>query len=282
MNSPYSLLFGLRRKPRAARPEPPGKESPAQAPAPRAWTPVEQLYFRDHYAPVGETLPEDIFIAGYPKSGNTWVNHILAGVLFGILPTKSHAPIVNEVIPDIHAAPVYRRYRTPMFFKTHLKPQPSYRNVVYLLRDGRDAMVSYWHFQHDVLGRPVEFIEMVRDGKELFPCKWHEHVDAWMENPHGARMITVRYEDLLANTIQEMEKVCAFCGIDVDRAYLEMIVEKASFAELKAMGRRFGDVWSNFFRKGVAGSWRTEMPPEVLKAFLDGAGPTLRRHGYAE
>ena len=35
-----------------------------------------------------------------------------------------------------------------------------------------------------------------------------------------------------------------------------------------------------FFRRGEVGSWRDEMPAEVLEAFLEQAGPTLRELGY--
>jgi hypothetical protein len=233
--------------------------------------------------PISRTLPEDIFIAGYPKSGNTWFNQMVAGLVYGVLASKSQAPFINDLIPDVHQQAAYKRYRTPTFFKTHHLPRPEYRNVVYLLRDGRDAMVSYWHFQRDSLGHDVDFLKMVRDGEVLFPCKWHDHVAAWMSNPHQARMIVIRYEDLLARPVTEMERFCRFCNLEIDRDFIRLVVENASFKNAQAMGQRFSvddKSWTNFIRRGVAGSHRDEMPAPVLEAFLEQAGDMLRRYHY--
>jgi len=243
-------------------------------------------FFQKNFTPMSEVVPEDIFIAGYPKSGNTWFQDLVAGLVFGLISDKTHPKLVNDLVPDVHCDPVYKRYQTPSFFKTHHKPRPEYKNVVYLLRDGRDAMVSYWHHQCAMERKEVDFLEMVQSGKGLFPCKWHEHVTEWTANPYKARMITIKYEDLLAQPVRELERFCEFSGIEIDRPYIEMIVERASFKKLQKREERLGDatdVWPKdkaFFRRGVAGSHKDEMPEEVLNAFLAEAGETLKKHGY--
>ena len=162
------------------------------------------------YMPATKFSEEDVFIVGYPKSGNTWFQDLAAGVVFGALPAFAPPVLVQDLVPDVHAVQHYKRYATPMFFKSHALPTPDYKRVVYLLRDGRDAMVSYYH-QLVVLDKGrVDFLEMVQSGKSLFPCKWHKHVEAWLDNPFEAQMIVIKYEELKKNTACEMQRFCDF------------------------------------------------------------------------
>src|SRR5262249_29872529 len=159
---------------------------------------------------IDEPEPEDIFIVGYPKSGNTWMQNLVAGLVFGVDPHLAPDSLVNELVPDVHDRSFYRRYTTPTFFKSHHLPQPEDRRVVYLVRDGRDAMVSYFHYLRALNGAEPDFLKMVALGEGLFPCRWHEHVEAWMKNPYGARMITIRYESLKDDLVKELRKFCQF------------------------------------------------------------------------
>lgn len=159
--------------------------------------------------------------------------------------------------------------------------------MVYLLRDGRDVMVSYYHFLRNTR-QEVDFLEMVRTGRGLFPCKWHEHVEACLANPYGAEMLVIRYQDLKTDAVSELNRFCAFVGIDRSRAYLEMMAESASFPKMRHREEMMGrsgviDQWIEgryFARRGVVGSHKDEMPAEVLDAFLEDARPTLQQAGY--
>ncbi len=235
--------------------------------------------------PIAETDPADVFIAAYPKSGNTWFQNLVVGAIYGLDPEHVPDRLVQDLVPDVHYKACYKRYRTPTFFKTHHLPRPEYRRVVYLLRDGRDALVSFWHHQQALQGGAVDFLKMVQEGEGL-PCKWHRHVEEWAANPFGASMLTIRYEDLQREPVRELARFCAFVGEPRETAVLERAAAKSSFGEMRKREERFG--WDNaawpkdkpFVRRGVVGSYRDEMPAEVLTAFLAEAGQTLRKYGY--
>jgi hypothetical protein len=243
-------------------------------------------FHQRYFTPVEQSRPEDIFLAGYPKSGNTWFQDMVASLVFGIDPDYSPPRLVFDLIPDVHEKPYYLRYQTPTYFKTHFKPLPPYRNVVYLLRDGRDAMVSYWHHVNALRRQEVDFLEMVRTGNYMFPCKWHEHVEAWMANPHGARMMLIKYEDLLAEPVGQLERFCAFAGIKAETSHLAAVADRNSFKKLQQREQEKGvgnPDWPKeklFRRRGIKGSFRDEMSEEVLQAFLVEAGETLDKQGY--
>jgi len=238
--------------------------------------------------PMGQFSEEDVFVVSYPKSGATWFQSLAAGVYYGVLPEFGPPLLVHrELVPDIYATKHYRRYSTPMLFKSHQLPQPEYRKVVYLLRDGRDAMVSYYHFNL-ALQLSVDFLNMVRQGTHLVVGKWHEHVEAWLANPFQAQMIVIKYEDLKQDPVKELERFCAFLGIERERSFLELIARSAHFDKMRRREEKVGwgveiPQWSKgrfFIRRGTVGSYKDEMPPEVLTAFLQDAAPTLRKTGY--
>ena len=237
------------------------------------------------WQPIGATDPADVFIVAYPKSGITWLQNMVAAAIYGLDPKHTPDGLVQDLVPDVHYKPFYKRYRTPTFFKTHHLPRPDYRRVVYLLRDGRDAMVSYWHHLQALSGRPIDFATMLSAG-ELFPCPWHEHVEQWSANPHHADILTLRYEDLKADPVNALVRLCDFAGEPGDRSVLASVANKCSFEAMRTREKRLGwenPVWPKdrpFVRRGIAGSYKDEMPAETLALFLAEAGETLRKLGY--
>lgn len=77
--------------------------------------------------------------------------------------------------------------------------------------------------------------------------------------------MTVRYEDLSADCVKELERLCAFMEIKRDRKLLESVATDASSAAMREREVRFG--WDNpawprdcrFCRRGVVGSYRDEL-----------------------
>jgi len=245
---------------------------------------LEQVKRRTGLIPIDETQPDDVFVCGYPKSGNTWFQHMTAAVVYGADIEHSPDTLLNDLVPDVHYRKFYRRYGEKSFFKSHDLPRPQYRNVVYLLRDGRDAMVSYFHHLSAISG-PVDFYEMVKTGRGL-PGKWHEHVEAFLANPHGARMIVIRYEELKRDPLEQLRRFCEFSGIERSEAVLARAVEKTTFDKMRLKEQKTG--WETpgwpkdkpFIRRGAVGSFVDEMPANVLKAFMEDARRTLSAHGY--
>jgi len=236
--------------------------------------------------PITEFSAEDVLVVGYPKSGNTWFQNLVAGVIYGVDPEYAPDTLIQELQPDVHYKRYYKRFRTSMFFKSHYLPKPEYKRVVYLLRDGRDVMVSYYHHNRALMGDDFDFFAMVRDGVGLFPCKWHEHVEAWLANPYGADMILIKYEDLQTNPVEALQRFCEFVDESRDMEFLRRVAIKASFNKMREKEVRYG--WDDpqwprekpFVRRGRVGSYKDEMPQDVLNVFLSQAGETLRKLGY--
>jgi len=240
----------------------------------------------DGFVPISQFSSDDIFIVGYPKSGNTWFQQLVAGVVYGVDPKWSPFALVRDLVPDASALKYYRRYATPMFFKSHSLPRREFRRVVYLLRDGRDAMVSYRYYREVVDRVQYDFQKFVSPETDLYPCHWPRHVEAWAKNPYEAQILLIKYEDLLDQPVEQLKRFCGFVGISRETDHLEAVAEAASFCNLRGKEAKEGspdpdfEADKFFFRRGIVGSHRDEMPPEALKMFLGQAGETLRRYGY--
>jgi hypothetical protein len=236
--------------------------------------------------PIEQTDPRDVFICGYPKSGNTWFQHLATALVFGVDVELAPDALLNDLCPDVHFEAYYRRYNNPTFFKSHHLPRQPYRRIVYLIRDGRDAMVSYYHHLQATMPG-VDFAEMVETGKGLSYGKWHEHVDAYLANPFGAEMMVIRYEDLKRDAATELRRFCTFSGLDRDDAIIRWAVDRASFDSMRRKEQQRG--WETpgwpkdkpFVRRGRVGSFRDEMPAAVLDTFMRDSGRTLIAQGYA-
>ncbi len=255
---------------------------PNQRPAPIGLTAELQ---RDGLAPIEQSKDSDIFICSYPRSGITWFSLIVAGLTQGCDVRLSDWQLLNSIVSDVHVRRFYRRFGQVAYFKSHFLPQPRYRRVVYLLRDGRDVMVSYKHFQSALYG-PIDFLQFVNE-TDLWPCAWHEHVSAWLSNPFSADMIVLKYEDLKANPRREILRFCEFAGIDPEESRLDQVIAQTSFEQLRSKEKRTPPPppWPRdhqFFRRGQIHSHVDEMSPEVLDAFLKKARPTLIRLGYLD
>jgi hypothetical protein len=234
---------------------------------------------------ISDSDANDIFVAGYPKSGNTWMQYLLAGLIFRIDVSLVPDSVVQSLVPDVHSTPFYKRHMTPTFFKTHNLPLPEYRRVIYVVRDGRDAMVSYFHFLA-ALGYAPDFLKLVTTGEGLFPCRWHEHVEAWIGNPHRAQMLMISYEALKNDTVGELHRICNFVGLEREESLFERVAQNSSFTSMREREKKLG--WENaawpkdkaFLRRGTVGSFRDEMSEPILEAFVKSSEQTLKRLGY--
>ena len=229
------------------------------------------------------------WLASYPRSGNTFFRILLHRV-FG-LPTYSVYSSAREAerLPEDSirlmslvgqpdwSSDIGKLQHDPgmHFVKTHDLPGPDNNSpAVVLVRDGRDALVSYAHFAL----KSEQGID--RPDRELFETTldqiitgdhfggWSSNVSAWIDR--AGRDNVIRYEDLIEDPVNIT--AAALRGLGIDHGI--EVASLPSFQELHA-----AVPW--FFRKGRPGSWRVEMPQRLQNIFLERHGDVLRRLGYS-
>ena len=143
---------------------------------------------------------------------------------------------------------------------------------VHLVRDGRDAALSYLSVPEGIMtagwGHP-------RDAGG-FACQWTTEVRAARVlggRVGPGRYLEIRYEDLVADPAAELRRVCSFAGLVYDDGMLGYVGETDSAR--KEHQQRLNEPP----RVGVR-DWRTEMSPADVRAFEAVAGDLLHELGY--
>jgi hypothetical protein len=143
---------------------------------------------------------------------------------------------------------------------------------VHLIRDGRDAALSYLSMPSGIMtegwGHPR--------GVAAFACQWATEVRAARalgERVGAGRYLEVRYEALVAEPEAELRRICAFAGLEWDAAMLDYAGRSDSAR--KEHQQRLNEPP----RVGVR-NWRTEMSVEDRAGFEAVAGDLLAELGY--
>lgn len=229
--------------------------------------------------------PRGVYVLGYVKSGTNWLSHLMSGALgLPILePWKRNWPTRRPAIYHMHR---------------FIPLESARRRTVYLMRDGRDTMVSaYFHMVRGraksgrilerKLGSPLtaenigenlpHFIRFMRS-RSLSGSDYRTHIERWKAHRH--QYVTARYEDLLVDTPGELARVLGeLTGGEVDPERIEQTVAAHDFAG--TTGRKPGEGDDKaFLRKGISGDWRNYFSREAAAVFDEYAGDLLVELGY--
>jgi len=214
--------------------------------------------------------PDDVFLVSYPKSGNTWLRFILAYLKNGTSTTINFHQLEN-IVPDVYVSKdIIDTQKSGRIIKTHDIFFEGYPRVIYIHRDYRDALISYYYFVLAYKFFDGTFSEFIRSNIVLRHGSWKQHIKAMkkykQENPD--KILVLSYESLLNNFDKSVESINRFCGFkkEVD---LNKLKEKTSFSELKKIENKFGSRFmsntkQNFVREGKSGGWKEFYSKEDL------------------
>ncbi len=243
---------------------------------------------------------DDIVIATYAKAGTTWMQQIIAQLLFDGDPDLQVAdlsPWVDLRVPpkEVKLAMVEAQSHR-RFLKTHLpvdalqfSPKAKY---VYIGRDARDVVWSmYNHHAHanqkwydalnDTPGRvgppigpPPDDIRqywgdwLKHDGYPFWPF-W-DNVRSWWQIRNLPNVKHVHFTNLKRDMPGEIRSIAEFLEIPINDSSWDAILEHCSFQWMKTNATKCvvggGVFWDAgpgvFINKGVNGRWRDILTPE--------------------
>jgi len=229
---------------------------------------------------------EDVFVVSYPKSGNTWLRFIIANLM-----TRCEQEIsfrnIEQYVPNLHKSTNYINSMPSgrRFIKSHYPSYGNYPKMIYIIRDGRDAMVSYYHY-HSQRGFEGSFQEYLRSQRHEFFGKWSDHVNAAIahKEQYPKRVLIVQYESLLEFPVREIRRIADFCDISYDNWLINEVNQRCSFERLKNNEVKYGGETTKtankvFFRKGQMRQWTAYYTDEDMDYFMNTEGATMHKLG---
>ena len=248
---------------------------------------------------------DDIVIGTYGKSGTTWVQQIVAQLLFDGaegLEVAAMSPWLDlRVLPKHVKLEAIEAQTHRRFLKTHL-PVDALRfspaaKYIYIGRDGRDVIFSMYNHHananaqwyqalNDSPGRvgppiakpPADIRQYYRewlegDGHPFWP--FFENVRSWWEIRDLPNVLLLHFARLKQDLPGEIRRIASFLDIPIDEARFPSIVEHCSFDYMKrnaAKSAPLGGVFwdggaETFIHKGTNGRWRDVLSAEESAAY---------------
>lgn len=248
-----------------------------------------------------------VWIASYPRSGNTWLRFLLYTYFHGEIKDSGD---VNAKIPPIHRPHlVDPNFPGRLLVKTHyaMVPQhpylPQTTGFIYIYRHPRDVLLSNYNYVQ-LGGNEIPFDVYARafcnaGGDPLWLKagykNWFEHIRSWTE-PAKFPNVTLRYEDLKADTVGWLGRIVAFLGEPADAERVRRAVELCDFEKLKKLEQQEKDRGSAsslfpstkqglskgrmFMNKGESGRRLDDLAPGMDALFNAKFAPLMSAYGY--
>jgi hypothetical protein len=241
-------------------------------------------------------LPDDTFLVSFPRSGNTWTRFLVCNLMNPDDPVNFAE--LESRIPEIYFVPdrELRSFPRPRVIKSHECFDPRYPKIIYIVRDPRDVLISYYEFQ---LKRRVitdectlsEFLpKFMESAIEPKIGSWRDHVVSWVATRGGQpNFLLLRYEEMLSNTHQEAAKIASFLGLDSNSERIARAVELSSADRMRKLEKEQANEWSAtkktrqdkpFIRKAVSGDWKSRLSDACVEQIEAAWGEVMRSVGY--
>lgn len=252
------------------------------------------------------------WLASYPRSGNTWVRHLLyeyfAEPAENTRDVANFSPYATQIPPD---HPLISPQSPLRFCKTHLVCHPAVHPYlddavacIYIVRHPKDVMISAFNYfkMNEAPGAEPPLTP------ETFSQTWLEHAGApgwrsggkmgsyienvvsWLRKTDWPRLV-LKYEDLQADAPQALRQVCQLLNQPVDEERVAQAVENTSFEHLRSLEEKersqnaFNltlrcDSPQRFFNHGTCRQSLADFAPELEDAFDERFGPIMAALGY--
>ena len=250
---------------------------------------------------------DDIVIATYAKSGTTWMQQIIAQLLYGPddeLAVTDMSPWLDLRVPPKEVKlPAVEAQTHRRFLKTHLpvdalvfSPRAKY---IYIGRDARDVVWSF-HNHHvnanevwysalndtpGLVGPPIgpppadvrQYWREWLDGDGYPFWSYWENIATWWAIRDLPNVMLVHYAELKRDLPGQMRRMAGFLDIPVDEARWPTIVEYCSFDWMKShatksvpLGGAFWDAGAQvFINQGRNGRWKDLLTDAEKREYED-------------
>jgi hypothetical protein len=179
---------------------------------------------------------DDFYIAGYPKSGNTWLDFIVASIIKYPDYKCVNFETINKSVADIHSESPLKmnKMKSPRILKTHFYHLEYYRRGIYIVRNPNEVAVSYYYYylKNRIFDETYSLSNFVKDwvdgnwGKAF--QSWGKHTESWLNNVNDQHFLILKYEDLKLDCHKEIKKIIKLLSLELEDSSVDEIVKWCS------------------------------------------------------
>lgn len=152
------------------------------------------------------------YLVSYPRSGSTLVRDY-----FAALQGRPQLSIYADDVVQPNGQGLTASLDAIDLVKRHDMPADD-APVIYLVRDGRNAVLSFLYMSHLFGGHRFSGLDEVYDAIRWIDDRegtWSNHVARALGQVNARPVLFVRYEDLVANPERALDEMMRFLGVEV-------------------------------------------------------------------
>jgi hypothetical protein len=223
---------------------------------------------------------KDWVVVSYPKTGSTYTRFVLANVISGMYLGFREVNFYNlgEIMLEYGKDSLTKRWPYegfPRVIKTHeiySKKFSGIKNVLYIVRDPRDAMISYYHYMkaQKNLGYQGDINSFIKD-KGLGLVVYNDHLESWYDHVS----IFFKYEELMSNAFNSFKDFFELAGFEVQDVVLREAIRRSAPDYVKSIELKQGRPNQDknfkkgfvFVRNAKTSQWKEEFNTEAVEYF---------------
>ncbi|XP_039312928.1 sulfotransferase 4A1 [Solenopsis invicta] len=246
-----------------------------------------------------EVRPDDTWIITHPRSGTTMMQELVWLVanemnfdeanrrsLTERFPFLEIGVMIDRNVPDRinvekNSVDFVREQPSPRFIKSHMPFEllPTVVNstckVIYVARNPRDVVVSWYNFQKTLnsvqfQGTFEQFCNHFMNNHIYWSPYWEHVKEAWTMR-HRANMMFLFYEDVIKDFSGNIKKIAAFFDKTYNDEQIAGLVEHLkieNFRKNPMVNQPSPNMQPDMFiRQGKVGGWKEWFTPEIEEKF---------------
>jgi len=186
----------------------------------------------------------DLMLVGYPKSGNTWLNFLIASLISHSVKDIDFFSIEEKVADIYFNDGLYLKHLPkPRLFKSHEPYNRSYKNVIYIVRDPRAVAISYYyhHLKLKSFDESYPIDRFVNDfvlGRLDNFGTWGHHVEGWLTELDEKNVFLIKYENLKKNPMNILSDLKGIINMPFDERKIQHAIDWCSADNMRSLEKQ--------------------------------------------